>query len=220
MHAMDRSRFRPAAISVLAATLLLVQPSIAAAVTRCTAPYDPAGTQGAGTRTMVRSAPAIRWLRAVYGEPTDHLASAATRKNVLRGYALRPCAQNRGALTIWTTNPPAMIRRAWRQPWIYGIDIQWVRVRYGSNDAMRAVRAATTPAMLAAIEAHMGAPLTTAGDSWPDDAIRIGIDTTDIDALPSDANAWMTKQLGMAATVELEEPARLVAARSVVLDPE
>lgn len=165
---------------------------------RCDLPYDPQGTTLVTQRTMRASAPALRWLNAVYG------AQAPGRRNVLREVAVRPCALDRGSITVWTTNPTAMIRRAWAQPWARDVDIQWVRVRFGSRDAFGAVRRASTPAGIGALQEALGGPVTTIGDDPAHDCIRIGIDA---DGLPDDAAARAFRLVGRASCVELELPA-------------
>jgi hypothetical protein len=182
--------------SVLVALCALAPAAHAATAppTRCDAPYDPASTSYVSARTMRASGPALRWLNGVYG------SHAPQRMNVLREVAVRPCSiSGRGAITIWTTDPPAMIRRAWRQPWIHRVDIQWVRVRFGSRDAWRAVRRATEPAVLAELEARLG-PLAVVGDDPARDRVLVGVDT---DSLPSDADEVANELLGVPAGVEL-----------------
>lgn len=200
-------RTRILVLAPLVLVLLLGAVPTAAAATapvrRCTAPYSPDGP-GVGYLGMRRSAPAIAWLRAVYGNEADHVVRP-NRKNVFRSLALRPCPLRRGAITVWTTNPRAMIRRAWRQPWIRHIDIQWVRVRYGGVDAIRAVRRATTPAMLEAFERELGARLTTVGDDPHRDAIRVGIDLPHGSPVPAGADAIATRLLGLPAYVVAEQ---------------
>jgi hypothetical protein len=192
-------RLRPVLLLVVALGLqLALAPTAGAATappTRCAAPYDPAGTTFVGQSTMRASAPALRWLGAVYG------AQAPQRRNVLREVAVRPCSiPGRGAITVWTTNPPAMIRRAWRQPWIGRVDIQWVRVGFGSREAFRAVRSIDAE-LLAAIEQRLGGPMTSAGDDPAHDCIHLGVA---VDALPADAAAIGAELLGLPTCVEPE----------------
>lgn len=171
--------------------------------TRCTTPYDPAGTTGASQRTVVRSMPAIAWLRTVYG--VEHELTPR-RKDAFRSVALRPCALDRGAITVWTTQPAAMIRRAWRQPWIRTVDVQWVRVRIGGVTALRAMQRLSDPAVQAQLEAALGGSFTTAYDDVVGDRLHLGIDAEE---LPADADARAAAILCVPVHVVIEAPPSL-----------
>jgi hypothetical protein len=183
----------PAAGATAAAAPPPVPPPI-----RCDTPYDPAGTTLVSQQTMHASAPALRWLAAVYG------AAAPQRKNVLREVAVRPCALDRGSITVWTTNPKAFLRRAWRQPWIRRVDIQVVKVRFGSRAAFRAV-AGVDEATMQLLSQRLDGQVVSVGDDPAHDCIRIGINADFL--LVEDPDAVATEIVGQPACVVFEHPA-------------